>query len=165
MEEIQFDYKGKTHAVAVDDDALETLNKHQWYGFESPGGYLYCARFSGDFSNPVWFLHWDIMGKPAKGYHVDHRDGNTLNCQRVNMRICTHRENLTNRKRHKNNTSGYKGVTRNKGKWGAQIKSNYKLIWLGTFDDPVSAALAYDRAAREIFGEFANLNFPDASKS
>ena len=58
-------------------------------------------------------------------------------------------------------TSRFKGVSWGKGKWKAGIqkdKQNYKL---GTFEDEIDAAMAYDEKAIELYGEMARLNFPD----
>lgn len=62
----------------------------------------------------------------------------------------------------KNNTSGFKGVIFKKkiNKWKAQITFQGKYKSLGCFFCIVKAARAYDKAAIELFGEFARLNFP-----
>lgn len=60
--------------------------------------------------------------------------------------------------------SGYKGVGVLRGKtqrWQARISGNGKRLFLGNFDTPEDAARAYDKAARELYGEHAWLNFPD----
>ena len=56
------------------------------------------------------------------------------------------------------NTSGYKGVSPvRKGKaWSAAIAD----VRLGNYPTKEEAALAYDKAARELFGEYATYNFP-----
>lgn len=115
-------------------------------------------------------LHRYIMDAKT-GDIVDHINGDSLDNRRSNLRLVTHRENSMNvvsSKRQKK--GGYKGVTwHNKGqKWEAgicagELRANgkRKRIYLGLFDDPVDAALEYDKAAREHFGEFAALNFPE----
>ncbi|KKM22422.1 hypothetical protein LCGC14_1625440, partial [marine sediment metagenome] len=42
----------------------------------------------------------------------------------------------------------------------AKITRNAKNYFLGRFDNEIEAAKAYDAKARELFGEFALLNFP-----
>jgi AP2 domain-containing protein len=59
-----------------------------------------------------------------------------------------------------NNTSGYRGVYRFQNKWGAHIGHNKKNIYLGYFATPEEAAKAYDKAAREMKGAQAKVNFP-----
>jgi AP2-like factor, euAP2 lineage len=64
-------------------------------------------------------------------------------------------------------TSIYKGVYRHaaRKKWMAVIISNGRSHWLGQFESEEDAARAYDQAAKELFGEFAYLNFPEPTMS
>lgn len=87
----------------------------------------------------------------------DHKDRKTLNNYKSNLRGCTRSENGMNRPKQKNNTSGYKGVSKNGKNWKAQIKTK-KSIHLGTFKRKTDAAGAYNQAAIEHFGKFACLN-------
>ena len=66
---------------------------------------------------------------------IDHRDRNGLNCQRCNLRRATSSQNGGNQTKHRNNTSGYKGVTwfPKCNKWRAQIKFHGKVVHLGLF--------------------------------
>lgn len=91
---------------------------------------------------------------------VDHRDGDGLNNMRFNLRIADAAGNARNRSPNKGKR--FKGISFNKGtgKWEVSIKKNRKKTYLGLYADPVDAALAYDRAALALFGEFARLNFP-----
>ena len=93
---------------------------------------------------------------------TDHINGDGLDNRKQNLRTCTHTENMRNRGKSKNNTSGFKGVSWHKrGKtWDAKIAHNKKLMHIGSFKDKEVAAKAYDRKAIELHGKFAKLNFP-----
>ena len=95
---------------------------------------------------------------------VDHKNGNFLDNQKKNLRICDAKGNARNKAISRNNLSGFKGISfkrRCKSRpWEASIKADYKRIYLGTFSTKEEAAKAYDSAALRYFGEFARLNFP-----
>jgi hypothetical protein len=93
---------------------------------------------------------------------TDHRDGDGLNNCRANLRPATNKQNQGNGRRPSHNTSGYKGVTWDRGinRWRARIAVNRRMRNLGVYNSVENAARAYDEAAREIFGEFACVNFP-----
>jgi hypothetical protein len=108
-----------------------------------------------------------ILNAPA-GMIVDHRDGDGLNNQRENLRLCTHSQNMQNRRLQRNNRSGYKGVywIKAQGVWAARITVNRVPINLGRFDTAEQAARAYDEAALKYHGEFARLNaYPSQENS
>lgn len=86
---------------------------------------------------------------------VDHIDGNGLNNTRANLRLCTRSENLRNI--HKNTVKGVGWYSRD-SKWHAQICFNNKRIFIGYFENKLDAAIAYNNKAKELFGDFANLN-------
>jgi hypothetical protein len=93
---------------------------------------------------------------------VDHRNTDSLDNRRVNLRLATHSQNSCNSRRDKSNTySRYRGVSFNKRKqkWFAAIRANGKKTWLGYYDNELDAAKAYDLAAKKYHGEFAMLNF------
>lgn len=102
-------------------------------------------------------LHRMIANCP-EGYFVDHINGNGLDNRRSNLRICTHAENMRNRRIHRNNKSGYKGVyfdPSRGGRWRAQIRAKGKKHCLGSFDSPESAYKAYLAASKALHGSFA----------
>jgi hypothetical protein len=108
-------------------------------------------------------MHREIMNAPA-GLLVDHRNRDSLDNRRENLRLATPSQNSYNRQKSKSKTSSrYRGVTFDKhaGKWIARIKYQGKTIWLGYFDNEIDAAKAYDAAAKKYYGEFAMLNFPE----
>lgn len=106
---------------------------------------------------------WVMFNKqlPPKDFEVDHIDRNSLNDKIENLRLVTRTNNVRNRgKMRKNPSSKYIGVCWNKShkKWVARI-GGYKRVYLGSFKDEKEAALAYDKAVKELHGEFAVLNF------
>lgn len=101
-----------------------------------------------------------IKGEPPVGFIWDHIDGDGLNNQDDNLRLATSSQQCQNRHIANNNTSGYKGVSWHvrMQKWGASIGINRKRKHIGYFSTAEEAALAYNRAAVQLFGEFAKLN-------
>lgn len=141
----------------VDDEDYDEVSQFNWQYARNKSGNEYAQRYTG--LNPLT-LHEHIM-KPDKGFQVDHRDGNGLNCQRKNMRLCTHQQNCMNKKKWRGK-SRFKGVMYKsncpKNPWRAYITHNYKQIGIGFYKTEELAALAYNRKAKELFGEFACLN-------
>lgn len=144
----------------VDDDDFEELNKFKWYananGFK---GRVYAVRSSKKRIR----MHRQIMGFPER-MDIDHINGNTLDNRKSNLRIATRSQNLMNSGVGARNTSGYKGVSpsgRPSAPFLAQVVVMQKAKNLGRFRSAEEAARAYDKAAKELFGEFARLNFPE----
>jgi hypothetical protein len=99
-------------------------------------------------------LAWLVTtGEWPKG-EVDHINGDPSDNRRENLRICTHAENMMNRKMHKSNAIGIKGVYQNRNKFRAQIRVNGKVYRLGSFCTPQDAGAAYLAAASKLHGEF-----------
>ncbi len=99
---------------------------------------------------------WKLWGQPA-ARQLDHRDGDGLNCRRLNLRPATHSQNGGNAKVYRTNSSGFRGVCRVKNRWMATIVVANKRRHLGYFSSPEEAGAAYDRAAIGLRGEFARL--------
>lgn len=96
---------------------------------------------------------------------IDHIDGDGLNNQEYNLRICTHTENMRNfQVPIVIRTSKYRGVCWHKSNngWAANISISNKSRYLGTYSLEIEAAKAYDKAARQHRGDFARTNFEDA---
>lgn len=95
----------------------------------------------------------------SSGEWADHINGDTQDNRRRNLRLASAAQNAQNRKRPCTSTSGYKGVSLVKptGKWKAQIWKNRKHTYLGQFNTPEEAYMAYCYAAQILHGEFAKL--------
>lgn len=91
---------------------------------------------------------------------VDHINGNRQDNRIANLRLATTSENLCNRGKPRNNTSGFKGVSWNTKFqiWQATIKFNGRNKNLGRFASREKAAEAYSKAALQYHGDFANLD-------
>ncbi len=89
---------------------------------------------------------------------VDHKDTIRNHNWIENLRKCTRYQNGYNRGPKKDNTSGYKGVTKKGNKWQSKISYEGKEIYLGVFICKHEAAYIYNEAARKYHGEFAYLN-------
>lgn len=104
----------------------------------------------------------ELSGVDISGYVVDHINGNILDNRLTNLRCCSISQNLRNRGKNRNNTTGYKGVVKvvRRGLEGyrAEIRHNYRKRYSGTFPTAVEAAMEYNRMALELHGEFARLN-------
>lgn len=145
--------------VAIIDDEDEPLlaSVRTWSVKRNHNTFYAHGCLVGIAGCPLVLMHRLILpGYPM----LDHRDGNGLNNRRANLRPCTAIGNGANRRPDSDNTSGFKGVFREGRRWKAQIRHRNRFLYLGTFDAPADAALAYDRAASEIHGDFARLNFP-----
>lgn len=153
---------GKTVKVSDEDYAL--VSQYSWYALPRPNGIYYARVAAGEHQGKS--MHRMILSAPA-GTQIDHRDRDGLNNTRSNLRFASHHSNRGNSTPRYDNVSGFKGVAifNSHGKrtkqWRAQIGYHGRTIHLGLFLDPAEAARAYDAKARELFGEFARLNFND----
>jgi HNH endonuclease len=86
---------------------------------------------------------------------LDHKNGNAADNTIVNLRLATMSQNCQNKKRYRNNTSGYKGVSKIGNRWRAVIKDGPNNRHLGCFATPEEAYEVYKQAAQKSFGEFA----------
>ena len=177
MKKIPLSAKGKSSNrgkffAFVDDELYNELSKYSWS--ISSNGYAQ-RRVKIDDKVSIILMHRQIMGLTfGDPDYVDHINGNRLDNQKSNLRLCTHAQNLHNSKLSKRNKSHAKGVFRltieyetkkgisRKEYWRASIMVNKKNIFLGCFPDTKEgfkqAKNAYNDAAKKYYGEFAYLN-------
>jgi hypothetical protein len=146
-------------AAMVDDADYPWLIKYRWYAaFDKPTNKYYARRHLAVRVNKYKKIrmHREIMGVVDPKIQVDHKNGDTLDNRRENLRIATSAQNNANHRMHKSNKSGFKGVCwdKRRQRWRATIFKG-KQYYLGYFDTPESAHDAYVAKALELFGEFA----------
>lgn len=141
----------------VDNHWFDYLNQFSWRARVAPHG-VYAVRSDGHHG--TIFMQWAILPRRF-GLLIDHKNRNTLDNRRRNLRYATATQSQGNTGRKRvTPTSKYKGVTWNKQKqkWLCRIGHNWKMLFLGWFYKEEQAAKAYNRAAKHLFGKFACLN-------
>lgn len=153
----------QNQVAIVDDSDYDELSKYRWFADKQRGGNFYAARKS-PMKNGSRFrilMHRQILRlKKGDNREGDHRNHNTLDNCRSNLRACSHSQNMGNRLGSLNKTSKFKGVhfEKDRKKWCASICLNKKMKNLGRFIEEKHAALVYNKAAKKYFGDFAYLN-------
>ena len=141
--------KGKF--AIVDDDDFEWLSKWKWF----VNG-RYASRSINKHQQIT--MHREIMHTPDD-METDHINRNGLDNRKENLRICTRSENQQNKM--KSNSTGFKGVQVDKRRGYAYYYAHIGRKHIGAFPTAIEAAKAYDAAARELYGSFACVNFPN----
>jgi hypothetical protein len=132
----------------VDDDVYEVLGHLKWYAQKSYNIFYAVRHTSRKEGHKTIRLHHLVVGKPSKGFEVDHKDGNGLNNQRDNLRIATTRQNQQNRKQHSNGRLVGASWHKGKNKWQVQIMINGKQDSLGYFNTEQEAHDVYMEALK-----------------
>lgn len=147
--------------ILVDEDDFKLLSGQSW---TVTNGYAMRKSKMADgygYQKTI-YMHREVLGlRSGDGVIVDHINGVRIDNRKGNLRVCTHKQNLSNKKRPINNKTGYKGVSiyeRKKGPpcFKASIKYGPKTKHLGLFETPELAHEFYCLAADMTHGEFSN---------
>jgi hypothetical protein len=143
--------------VAVSDEDFDDLSQFSW----RPIGKYVCTTMYMHRYIANKFL--DISGYPERV--VDHIDENKMNNTRENLRVVSFIDNVRNLGLRSNNKTGFRGVSRKRNSFLANIGVGSWVKYIGSYPTPEEAARAYDRYAKLIFGEnFSQFNFPSEVK-
>lgn len=152
----------------VDDEDFVWLSKHKWHCIDGVGKHTIYVGTNINIGRKQYKyarMHRLILGlKTGDKTQVDHIDGDGLNNQRNNLRLCNNQQNTRN-SRIRSGTSKYKGVSWNTRaqKWqaglGLTLNNKRRHVALGCYNNEKEAAKAYDLAAIYYFGDFARINF------
>lgn len=145
--------KGKTHICLIDKRDLKKISPYTWHLRNG-----YAASWHNGKSVLMHRLILGVIDRP--GVEVDHRNHNKLDNRRSNLRACTRSENQRNSRKFKGSCS-LKGVYLDNNRFHAQIQQGQKVKNLGRYRSEITAGKVYDKAARKLFGEFANPNFKE----
>lgn len=149
-----FAYQQNTllHEVAVD---IEDLDRVLAAGFwrvvnvDTKTPRLYACCF---ISKRVVYLHRFVTNAPL-GLMVDHGNHDGLDDRRSNLKVCTHAQNMLNRKgAAANSTSGFRGVDwySHRNKWRARVRTKGKTGLIGYYSTPEAANEAVQNRLREM---------------
>lgn len=149
----------------VDDADFAWLSQYHWR-LNTCG---YAERTNNNKKPKYIRMHRDIL-QPPNGIGCDHIDGNRLNNQRNNLRLCTQQENTFNSGKRQPASSSqlrsqYIGVHWHQNRWQVRMRIEKEQHYIGRFRDELEAARAYDAAAIALRGQFARLNFPENYRS
>lgn len=158
--------KGKI--ALVSDEDFEYVNQWKWCthvgksGFYAKRNIHFPKDENGKRLQKTIFMHSIIGNRIGIIGIIDHKDRNPLNNTRDNLRSSSNSQNGANRKSKRNSTSQYLGVHLQSkyNKWIASMTYEKKIVYIGCYSKEEEAAKAYDEKAKELHGNFANLNFP-----
>lgn len=147
----------------IDDINFDNLNQYKWSVSSIKNHKTrYALRYYriGNKKTSLKMHRAILRIENNDGKLTDHIDGNGLNNQINNLRVCTAGENSRNRGKYKYGSSKFIGVCWSKKRktFQSQVEKEGKVYWLGYFTKEELAAEAYNKKARELFGDFARLN-------
>lgn len=149
------------HFALVDDDDYDVLKDYQWHVVPSRKTFYASRTGIKRFGEKATVnMHRQILRLEDKNIQADHIDGNGLNNQKYNLRVCNHRQNQHNSLKRDGCSSKYKGVSWNKNanKWKVSFGPSENRSCIGYYDSEVEAALVYNCVASFAYGEYAKLN-------
>lgn len=158
---------GRGFVTVLDLADLPLVVGIRWCAHEKRCAVYASGSIPKDFGGGSVFMHRLIIGVEHPRVYVDHINHDALDNRRMNLRICSQAQNQRNKIKKDGTTSQYLGVSYQAARpelskrWRAKIDHEGETIHIGYFASEEEAALARDIVAKELFGDFANLNLED----
>ena len=146
----------------IDDEDYELVSKYKWLALKSKKSFYAATYITIGYKQKQCLLMHHLILNVDTNQMIDHKNNDSLDNRKQNLRFCTNQQNQQNQK-PRGGSSKYKGVTWHKrvNKWSARISLDGTTYNLGYFDNEENASLAYDLKAIELFGDFAKTNLED----
>jgi len=148
----------------VDDEDFERMNQFKWQVMKNRNTFYAtrCVWLKDQKKKKTLYMAREILRLSDPEIIADHINHNGLDNRKGNLRQCTHTQNKQNRKKRCKASSRFKGVHffKRSNTWKSQISIKGKETHIGSFHNEHEAALAYNIAALNHFGEFAHINLP-----
>lgn len=153
---------GNGGIAIIDKNDIALVEKYNWFSHkEGNNTYAYANILLKNGKRTCIKMHRILLGLKNIKSIADHKNKNGLDNRRENLRVCTKSQNAQNKRKLPNRSSKYKGVCFDKSRnvWISYIRKDYKMINLGRFNSEEDAARSYDAKAKDLFGEYASINF------
>jgi hypothetical protein len=148
----------------IDADDYELVSRYCWFAARMGNTSYACHTLRENGKTRILMMHRLILGYDFGDKKItDHINRNGLDNRRKNLRTVEYSINIMNSRIR--NTSGYRGVSRDHGKWTVRFSIKGTQIYGGRFMDPIEAAKKYDELAVIRYGDMAVLNFPEGGRN
>ena len=135
----------------VDDEFWHELTLFNWW---MNGDYAYST-----INKKMTSMHSFLLSKKHTMIDViDHINNNCLDNRMSNLRTATFALNAHNKKKKEGCSSQYIGVHKKGKRWQVMISNGNNRTYVGSFDTELEAAMEYNKKAKELYGDNANLN-------
>lgn len=147
---------GEVFECLIDKEDYELVKDYRWK--ITPDSHTLYVQGRRKGRGKLIPIHRILLNISDGNIFVDHIDGNGLNNLKSNLRKSNYSDNNKNSSIRKDNTTGYKGVTKNKNKYIARIQNNKKRITIGSYNTAEEAALAYNEYSLKLHKDLGKLN-------
>jgi hypothetical protein len=153
----------KNQKALVDDEDYTILKNYNWYANYTRSGNVYAKGYYNRKPRSMHSVILEINNIQSfnNKITIDHKNRNSLDNQKSNLRYTTYTENNVNRAPSNNihKTSKYKGVSKCSSKYRATVRCEGKIARLGIYLTEEDAAKVHDAVTRYYYPNIGYTNF------